>query len=97
LCMALKFEKYVYTCIYHSLIVAGVKKGPRPMLLLQQSRIEKAPRRRGILVIASAYRTEYPGFESHQGVRFLGIYTLQCGCHNLICIVIVCTGEKINQ
>jgi hypothetical protein len=49
------------------------------------------PWRRGILVIPSAYRTEDPGFESQQGVRFLGIYTLQCCNHNLICIVIVCT------
>jgi hypothetical protein len=37
-----------------------------------------------------------PGFESRQGASFLGIYTLQCCCHNLICIVIVCTWEKIN-
>jgi hypothetical protein len=28
----------------------------------------------GIVVIASAYRTEAPGFESRQGVRFKGIY-----------------------
>jgi hypothetical protein len=28
------------------------------------------PWRRGIVVIASAYRTEDPGFESRQGVRF---------------------------
>jgi hypothetical protein len=33
-------------------------------------------RRRGIVVIASTYRTEDPGFESRQGVRFLGIYAL---------------------
>jgi hypothetical protein len=46
---------------------------------------------RGIVVIASAYRTKDPGFESRQGVRFLGIYTLQCCRYNLICIVIVCT------
>jgi hypothetical protein len=39
-------------------------------------------------------RTEDLGFESCQGVRFLGIYTLQCCCHNLICIVIVCTWEQ---
>jgi hypothetical protein len=31
------------------------------------------PCRRGIVVIASAYRTEDPGFESRQGVRFLGL------------------------
>jgi hypothetical protein len=29
--------------------------------------------------------------DSRQGVRFLGIYTLKCCCHHLICIVIVCT------
>jgi hypothetical protein len=49
--------------------------------------------RHGIVVIASAYRTEDPGFESRQGVRFLGIYTVQCCCHNLISIIsiiIVC-------
>jgi hypothetical protein len=46
------------------------------------------PWRRGIVVIASAYRTEDIGFESHQGVRFLGLYihTLLCCCQNLICI-----------
>jgi hypothetical protein len=52
------------------------------------------PWRHGIVVIAFAYRTEDPRFESRQGVRFLGIYTLQCCFHNLICIVIVCTWEK---
>jgi hypothetical protein len=41
------------------------------------------------VVIASSYRTEDPWFESRQGVRFLGIYTMQCCCHYLICIVIV--------
>jgi hypothetical protein len=40
------------------------------------------PWRRGIAVIASAYRTEDPGFESSQSVRFLGLYTLQCCCLN---------------
>jgi hypothetical protein len=46
------------------------------------------PWRSGVVVIASAYRTEDPGFESHQGVRFLGLYTgialllskLNCHC-----------------
>jgi hypothetical protein len=32
------------------------------------------PWRRGIVVIASGYRTEDPGFEYRQGARFLGIY-----------------------
>jgi hypothetical protein len=55
------------------------------------------PWRRGIVVIAAAYRTEDPGFEFHQGVRFLGVYTLQCCCHNLVCIDIVLTWKKIND
>jgi hypothetical protein len=50
--------------------------------------------RRGIVVTASTAITEDPGFESHQGVRFLGLYTLQCCCQNLICIVIMCIWEK---
>jgi hypothetical protein len=53
--------------------------------------VERNPRRRGLVVIASAYITEDPEFESRQGMRFLGMYTLQCCCHNLICIVIVST------
>jgi hypothetical protein len=52
-------------------------------------------RRRGIvLVFASAYRTKDPGVESRQGVRNLGLYTLQCCCKNLICIAIVLSLEK---
>jgi hypothetical protein len=47
--------------------------------------------RRDIVVIASAYRTEDPGFEIRQVVRFLGIYTSHCCCPNLICIVSVYT------
>jgi hypothetical protein len=39
--------------------------------------------RRGLVVIASVYRTEYPGFESRQGVGFFEIYSLQYCCHNL--------------
>jgi hypothetical protein len=35
------------------------------------------------VVIASAYRTEDPGFESRKGVRLLGLYTLQCRCQKL--------------
>jgi hypothetical protein len=50
-----------------------------------QTLMIKCPcRRRGIV----------PGFESRHGVRFLGIYTLQCGCHDFIFIVIMCTWEK---
>jgi hypothetical protein len=43
------------------------------------------PWRRGIVVIAHAYRTEDPEFESRQGVRFFfrNLYTLQCCCHKL--------------
>jgi uncharacterized membrane protein AbrB (regulator of aidB expression) len=43
-----------------------------------------------VVVIASDSRTEDPGFESLQCARFLGLYTLQCCCQNLMCIVIVC-------
>jgi hypothetical protein len=66
--------------------------------LLELSEL-KRPWRRGIVVITSAYRSEDPGFESRQGVRFLGIYTLQWCFHNLICIVIVCIilEKKIND
>jgi hypothetical protein len=54
--------------------------------------LQKMPWGRGIVVIASAYITEDPGFESRQGVRvFLVIYALQCSCHNLICIAMHCT------
>jgi hypothetical protein len=35
------------------------------------------------------YRTEDSRFDSRQGVRFLGICTLQWCCHNLICIIIL--------
>jgi hypothetical protein len=31
------------------------------------------PWRSGLMVTASAYRTEVPGFESHQGLRFSGL------------------------
>jgi hypothetical protein len=41
------------------------------------------------------YRTKDPGFKSCQDVRFFGIYILQCWCHYLICIVIVCEWEKL--
>jgi hypothetical protein len=44
--------------------------------------------------IASANRTDDPGFESLQGVRFLGIYILQCIFINLIHCT-VCTWEII--
>jgi hypothetical protein len=52
------------------------------------------PWRRGIVVIASAYITEDPVFETRHAVRFLGVLTLQCCCRNLIRIVIVCIWEK---
>jgi hypothetical protein len=53
-------------------------------------------RRRGIVVTASAYRTEDPGFEPRQGARILGLYTyiavllskLNIHCH------CVCWREK---
>jgi hypothetical protein len=49
---------------------------------------------RGFVVIVSTYRTEDPGFESRKGIWFLGLYTLQCCCQNLICIVIIFTWEN---
>jgi hypothetical protein len=39
-----------------------------------------------IVLIASAIGSEDRGFESRQGVRFLGLCILKC----LVCIVIVC-------
>jgi hypothetical protein len=45
------------------------------MLLHRFKKQNPGPWRRGIVVIASALRTEDPGFESRQGVRFLGGYT----------------------
>jgi hypothetical protein len=47
-----------------------------------------------IVVIASAFRTEDdPGFEFCQGVRILGIYTLQCCFHDLYALSL-CVVEK---
>jgi hypothetical protein len=46
------------------------------------------------VVIASSSRTEDPGLESRQGVRFWGLNTLQWCCQNLICIVVVCIWEN---
>jgi hypothetical protein len=46
--------------------------------------IDHVPWRRGIGVIASVSRTDSPGFESRLGVRFLGLYTFQCYCHDLM-------------
>jgi hypothetical protein len=44
---------------------------------------------RGIVAFASASRIEDSGFESRQGVRFLGLYALHCCYQKLACIVIV--------
>jgi hypothetical protein len=49
-------------------------------MLQHWAKYSSEPWRRGIVVIASASRTEDPGFESCQGVRFLGLDTLQCFC-----------------
>jgi hypothetical protein len=43
----------------------------------------------GTVVIASAYKTKDTGFESHQGERLFGLFTLLLS--QLYCIVIVCT------
>jgi hypothetical protein len=40
-------------------------------LLLKKYHNKRKFWRRGIVIVASAYRTEDPGFESRQGVRFL--------------------------
>jgi hypothetical protein len=54
-------------------------------------KIEKLPWRRGIMVIASASRTEDTGFKSHQNARFLGLDTVQCCCRNKLSL---CVFEK---
>jgi hypothetical protein len=54
-------------------------RNPCLAFVLAQNKINS-----GIVVIAYAYRTEDPGFKSRQGVRFSGIYTLQCWCQNLV-------------
>jgi hypothetical protein len=41
-------------------------------------------------LVFTASKTEDSGFESRQGVGFLGLYTLQCCCQNLVCSVIAC-------
>jgi hypothetical protein len=46
------------------------------------------------MVIASAYRTENPGFDSLKDVRFLGICTLQCCCQSKLNVVSLCLLEK---
>jgi hypothetical protein len=46
------------------------------------------------LVISSASRTEDPGFESRQGVRILGLATLQCCSQNLIWIAYLFEKNK---
>jgi hypothetical protein len=53
-------------------------------------------RRSGIVVIASAYRTTDPGFESRQVVKLLGLYTLQCCCRNLNALSLCLLEKKIN-
>jgi hypothetical protein len=64
------------------------------LILPAINRYVKVPWRCGIVVIASAYRTKDPGFETHHGVKFLGIYTL----HNLIRALSLCVLEKkINE
>jgi hypothetical protein len=53
------------------------------------NKFQNLPCRRAIVAIASDYRTEDQGFEPRQGVRFLGLYTLQLCCQNSRCIAIV--------
>jgi hypothetical protein len=50
--------------------------------------------RLGIVVIASAYGTEDPGFESRQGVRFLGIYSRSAVVITIVIKNTATFGEK---
>jgi hypothetical protein len=54
----------------------------RSPLRLKKTKVVFGPWRRGIVVIAFAYKIEDPGFESRQDGGFFGMYTLQCCCHN---------------
>jgi hypothetical protein len=54
----------------HNLNLYVWRHGPRPDLVLS--------------IALNQWLDFLPGFESRQGVRFLGIFTLQCCCHNLI-------------
>jgi hypothetical protein len=47
------------------------------------------------VAIVSTYRTEYPGFESRQGVRFFDLNALQCRNQNLIHLSEVKKRKKI--
>jgi hypothetical protein len=69
-------EKVIITLVYKKTPIFPLKIGEN------DDHIRSTPWRRVMGVIALAYKSEDPGFESHQGVRFLGIYTLQCRCHN---------------
>jgi hypothetical protein len=80
-----RLESEIAACVYLCFSI------PLPWRSIKK----EEPWRCGIVVIVSSYRTEDYGFESRQGVRISGIYTLQCCYHNLMCIVIVCTWEKL--
>jgi hypothetical protein len=86
----LPFGKYCGYLVYiFPVLVCCTKKNMATMCAISPRYSRVTLWRRGIVVIAAAYRTEDRRFESRQGVRFLGLYTLQCCSQNLICIVIV--------
>jgi hypothetical protein len=82
---SLRLNTYMHVCI-HTYIHTYIH------IYIQTERLsfKRLPWRSGIVIIASAHRTEDPGLESRQGVRFLGRYTFQCCCQNLVCIVGSC-------
>jgi hypothetical protein len=51
-------------------------------------------RRRGIVVIASTSRTEDPGFESRQGLRFLGFLIHRSAVVKTLHAMSMCEFEK---
>jgi hypothetical protein len=55
-----------------------------------------SPWRRGMVVIASASRTEDPGFKSRQGVRVLGLYTHCSAVVKTQYALSLCVFEKNN-
>jgi hypothetical protein len=88
----LSFRKFCFVvCILCKQIcpapinVSCVLLNTYPIVILRK--IYCMPWRRGIVVIAFAYRTQDSGFKSRQAVKFLGLYTLQCCCQNLIFVM----------
>jgi hypothetical protein len=53
-------------------------------------KISNPPWQRGVVVIVSANRAEYRGFESRKGVGFLKLIHCTAVLSNLVRIVIIC-------